>query len=369
MHQEMGSRFFNRNIRFGLSAEKSPNRALRRALGRIVLQEEDPPSVFTFNHNGVALSAEHLEFEDGTCTITEPRVLNGAQTVTSLAKFMEENQDNPALTKNRARLETIRVLAKVITSGGSDFTGFEDFVVKVTVSNNRQNPVEPWHLRASDRIQLELQDKFQKDGLYYERQEGAFEALSDSDLDEMNLEYQSKAIQIKRLAQALLASQGEIDRMSRLTDVFENDKVYQQTFRDSYLTSDTRRIVLAYKIHFRLNRIVREIVEKGAQKYAFLHRARNLVWALLIQALLNDDKRDKYLEKFGGTLVMEADYNELLRTLASTRARFLIAEAISDPRSKELLAAQNYGFLRTKAVFGRCMDVAWDKYKWKKLPL
>src|SRR5262249_20785297 len=162
------------------------------------------------------------------------------------------------------------------------------FIVKVTVCNNRQNPVEPWHLRASDRIQLELQDKFQKDGLYYERQEGAFEALSDSDLDDLDIEYQSKAIQIKRLAQTFLASQGEIDRISRLTEVFENDKSYQQTFRDTYLTSDTRRIVVAYKIHFRLNRIVREIVEKGAQKYAFLHRARNLVWALLIQAVLND---------------------------------------------------------------------------------
>jgi hypothetical protein len=365
MYREMGSRFFNRNIRFGLSAEKSPNRALRQAFGRIVLQGQDPPSVFAFNHNGVALSAERVEFEDGYCRITEPRVLNGAQTITSLAKFIEDNQENPGLAENRPRLEAIRVLAKVITGTDGDF---DDFIVKVTVCNNRQNPVEPWHLRASDRIQLELQDKFQKDGLYYERQEGAFEALSDSDLDDLDIE-KSKAIQIKRLAQTFLASQGEIDRMSRLTDVFENDKNYEQTFLERYLTSDTRRIVLAYKIHFRLNRIVREIVEKGAQKYAFLHRARNLVWALLIQALLNDDKRDRYLENFGTGLVMEADYNELLRNLASTRARFLIGEAIADDRSKALLAEQNYGFLRTKAVFNRCMDVAWDKYKWKKLPL
>lgn len=366
MYKEMGSRFFNRNIRFGLSAEKSPNRALRHAFGRIVLQGEDPPSVFAFNHNGVALSAERIEFEDGKCTITEPRVLNGAQTITSLAKFMDDNQENPGLAENRARLESIRVLAKVITGGDGDF---DDFIVKVTVCNNRQNPVEPWHLRASDRIQLELQDKFQKDGLYYERQEGAFEALSDADLDDLNLEYQSKAIQIKRLAQTLLASQGEIDRMSRLTDVFENDKIYEQTFRNTYLTSDSRRIVLAYKMHFRLNRIVKEIVGKGAQKYAFLHRARNLVWALLIQAVLNHDKREQYLETFGTGLVMEADYNEILRGLASTRARFLIAEATADPRSKDLLSAENYGFLRTKAIFNRCMDVAWDKYHWKKLSL
>jgi hypothetical protein len=26
-------------------------------------------------------------------------------------------------------------------------------------------------------------------------------------------------------------------------------------------------------------------------------------------------------------------------------------------------------FLRTKSMFNRCMDVAWDKYSWKKLLL
>lgn len=364
MHREMGPRLFDRNIRFGLGEDKSPNRALRQALMRIVIQEQDPPSVFTFNHNGVTLAAKRLEFENGICTITEPRILNGAQTISSLAHFLEMNKDHPALETNRTLLEKVRVLAKFIGNAT------DDFVVGVTVCNNRQNPVEPWHLRASDRIQLELQDKFKDDlGIYYERQEGSFEALSDEDLEEMEIQAQSKAIQIRKLAQTLLASQGEIDKMSRLTDVFENEKTYDGTFRQSYLTSDARRIVLAYKIQFRLRNIVREIVEKGASKYGFLHRARNLVWALLIQGILNDPKRNVLLESFGGTLVMETDYVEILRRLASTRVRFLINQAISDDRSRELLAAENYGFLRTKAIFGRAMDAAWEKWEWKKMSL
>jgi hypothetical protein len=218
-------------------------------------------------------------------------------------------------------------------------------------------------------LQLGLQDKFRDAGLYYERQEGSFEALSDEDLEEMDLEAQSKAIQIRKLAQTFLASQGEIDKMSRLTDVFESDKAYSEAFRESYLNSDCRRIVLAYKIQFRLRNIVREIVEKGASKYAFLHRARNLVWALLIQGVLNDQKRDWHLEAYGASLTMEADYTELLRKLASTRVRLAIADAIGDERSRALLAAENYGFLRTRAVFLRCMEAASDRWQWKKLPL
>jgi hypothetical protein len=59
----------------------------------------------------------------------------------------------------------------------------DDFVTRVTINNNRQNPVEPWNLRANDTIQLELQDKFADElKLYYERQENAFDQLSVDDL-------------------------------------------------------------------------------------------------------------------------------------------------------------------------------------------
>jgi hypothetical protein len=49
-------------------------------LARIILKQEDPASVFVFNHNGVTLAAEKVQFEEGRCTITEPRILNGADT-------------------------------------------------------------------------------------------------------------------------------------------------------------------------------------------------------------------------------------------------------------------------------------------------
>jgi hypothetical protein len=364
MHKEMGSRLFSRNIRFGLSPEKSPNRAIRQALARIVLQEGDPASVFVFNHNGITLAAEKVHFENGRCAITEPRILNGAQTITSLAKFLEDHQDHPALEANKARLNEIRVLAKIIAHAS------EDFIVNVTVCNNRQNPVEPWHLRASDKIQLQLQDKFADDlGIFYERAEGAFKALTDAELEELELELQSKAVTIKRLAQTFLASQGELDKMSRLPDVFENENVYTQTFREGYLRSDTRRIVLAYKIHFHLRRIVQEIVDRGPTKYEYLVRARNLVWALLIQALLNDDHLSQWLEDYGQTLVMEANYSNILKGLAAGKVRSIVKDGLSDDRSRQMLAEEKYSILRTKATYQRCMEAAYDKYGWTKRPL
>ena len=66
----------------GLSPDRPANKHLRTAL-KDILEGKSPPDEFIFNHNGVTLSAENIEFIDGRAILTEPRVLNGAQTVTS----------------------------------------------------------------------------------------------------------------------------------------------------------------------------------------------------------------------------------------------------------------------------------------------
>jgi hypothetical protein len=362
MYVEMRQRLFEKNIRAGLADEKPVNRAIRAALGR-VLQGQADANEFVFNHNGITMFAERVEMNGDLATVTEPRILNGAQTVTSVAKFFEENEGNRALAENRQRLGAIRVLVKLVSQCD------ENFVTAVTINTNRQNPVDPANLRASDRMQLELQDKFRDElQIFYERQENSFEALLDSDLEDLGIEH-NRAIKIKPLAQTFLAAQGEIDRMSRLPDVFEQEQTYRTTFKDSYLATDARRILVAYKIHFRLNRIIREIVEKGAAKYAYLNRARNLVWGLLIQGILNDPRLNNVLESYGTTLVAEADFSEVLMTIASTKVRFIIKDAFHEERYQTMLADEKYSFLRTKAAYTKCMQTAYEKYEWKKQSL
>jgi hypothetical protein len=188
-------------------------------------------------------------------------------------------------------------------------------------------------------------------------------------MDEMDL-LQGKAIEIKRLAQTFLAAQGEVDKISSLPRVFDSDDIYKQTFRDSYLNSDVRRIILAYKIQFNLNRIVQEIQEKGSQKNSeYFHRARNLVWALLVQAVLNSADLQRLLDAFGQSPVMEADYKELLKSLAAHKVRLLLLDVARVEDNKREIAGGNFGFLRTKVTYKRCTDAAYERYGWKKLSL
>lgn len=365
IYKSLGLRFLDRNIRFGLSSDNTPNIKIREALSDIVLKNKAKPDVFVFNHNGVTLAAEELTVEDGHAIIKVPRLLNGAQTVTSVDKFLTDNEGNPALEGNAATLESIRVLAKIVVDDSSSV-----FVTNVTICNNRQNPVEPWNLRANDPFQCDLHDKLREEaGVFYSRQENAFRNYSFEDLEEMGVET-SRDVRIRPLAQTFLAVQGEITRMSKLPEVFENQKWYEDTFRDSYLHCDARKIVLAYKVFLVLRDPLQRLIDRCGQKLAqAIGKARNLVWALLIQAVLNDPKLPQILEEYGSSLRKEVAFREYLRTLASSRLFPIVKEVLGRDEYKERLSKERYDFLRSKEVFNQCKDVAADKFSWLKKSL
>ena len=297
MHRDLGQRFFDSNIRYGLGEGEAVNRAISNALKQIILDQTESPEVFAFNHNGITLYAEKVDKLDDLCRLRAPRLLNGAQTVTTVAGFREKNKDNPKLESGKAAFESIRVLCRIITDAD------QKFVTGVTVNNNRQNPVEPWNLHANDLIQLELQDKFRSDiGLYYERQENAFDQLSPEDLDEYGIREDARAVQMLKLTQTFLLTDGWISRLSDMRRIFEDDKTYDQVFRHGRLKADSRHILLCYKIQFNLRKFTQEIEQKGQNKYAFIHRSRNLLWALLCQGLLNHDDLEELAEQHGTTM-------------------------------------------------------------------
>lgn len=358
MFVDMKQRLFEKNIRAGLSDDLAPNQAIKKSLKDIVINKKVSPEYFTFHHNGVTLFAEKLDGENGTTKIVEPRVLNGAQTITTLSRFIEDIQKHPNYAEYEMTLKQIEVIGKIITNCS------QEFVTQVTISNNKQNPVESWNLRANDLIQLEFEDKFREDGIFYERQENSFANLRDSDLEELGIEHH-KELKIKKLAQTFLAIQGEIDKISEIGKVFETDSLYEKTFQPAFLKSDTRKIILAYKIQFRLNAIIREIESRGENKYFFVKYARNLVWALTIQGLLNDNYIDDWLENYGNSLSVEADFNSIVKDIGSKKIRIILSELIKQKKYKDYVENGKFSFLKTRVSFIDCMTIANKRYGWE----
>jgi len=364
MHRDLGQRFFDSNIRYGLGEDQAVNRAISNTLKQIVLDQTEVAAVFAFNHNGITLYAERVEMIGDLCRLRAPRLLNGAQTVTTVAGFLAKNKDNPKLEEGKAAFEAIRVLCKVITDAD------QKFVTRVTVNNNRQNPVEPWNLHANDLIQLELQDKFRSDlEIYYERQKNAFAQLSTEDLDQYGIKEHSRSIQMLKLTQIYLLTDGFISRLSDMRRIFEDDRAYAQVFRSGRLKADSRHVLVCYKIQFNLPKYSQEIVQKGQNKYAFVSRARILLWALLCQGVLNHDDLETFAEKHGKEMSVAVEYKEHIAWIATTRVRLLLSELMNDPDYSEKVAEENLSFLRTDRAFDKCMDIAHKKWRWvnKKL--
>jgi hypothetical protein len=365
IYQSMGVRFFDRNIRAGLSEMQAPNRAIKKTLKDLVIHELGDPDSFVFNHNGITVAVEAIRHVgEGKLVLTEPRLLNGAQTITTFNRFISDHADHPSFKKNRLRLEKIRVLAKILVDAS------DEFVANVTICNNRQNPVSPLNLRANDRTQMDYQDKFREDlGLYYERQENAFHGLTYEDLEVQGYSSSSKAVELKRLALTLLALQGQVDKMSRLPEVFESEKSYKDTFRDSYLRSDFRRIILLYKIQYRINLLLKKVCAPSntmkPDECVYLRKTKNLLWSLLCQAVLNDRHLDQMLERYGTSLNMETGYQEFLADLVDKKVRRLIHKAL-EPHHEKLRWAEDLSIIRNKSTYDDCLSMASSKYAWQK---
>jgi hypothetical protein len=180
---------------------------------------------------------------------------------------------------------------------------------------------------------------------------------------------QTKEIKIKKLAQTLLAYQGEIDKISNVKTVFETDSIYNRTFKQEYIRCDVRKIVIGYKIQFRLNKIIEEIISKGENKYNWVKSGRNLIWSLMIQALLNHEQRDEYLNDYGKTISIDSNLNVLLKEIASKKIRFILSDLINLKSYNAYIQEDKYNFLKTKAAFQDCMTIAKKRYGWDRIQL
>lgn len=360
IHKAIGSKFFDRNVRYGLGEGKSVNRAVIKTLQAIVIEQSQDASTFAFNHNGVTIFADNVDVESEKIILHSPRMLNGAQTVTTFAEFLSSNKDNASIEINRDRIDSILVLCKII------FGANDEFASAVTINNNRQNPVEPWNLHANDLIQLQLQDKFSDElNIYYERQENAFNQLSPEELEELGIKSDTKTIQMLKLCQTFVVTDGNISRISQMRRIFEDDKVYKQVFNKERLQAISTNILLCYKVERKLRRCMDEIANKG-EKYHVAYRARLLVWAMMCQGILNDANLNDLADSEGRSLVLSAKYSDYLLKLSSTKVAFVLADLVKDPEFKGKIADDQFGFLRTDGAFEKAMILAFNKYGWVK---
>jgi len=104
-----------------------------------------------------------------------------------------------------------------------------------------------------------------------------------------------------------------------------------------------------------------------AQKYqAAVPKARNLTWALLVQAILNDKKFPAYLDDYGSSLVKQSMFGDILKQHTGNRVVPLLRDILGSSAYKDKVTQEKYDFLRTSEAFKKAMVLAADKYGWVK---
>lgn len=398
MYSDLGERFFEKNLRSGLDEGEMTNIQIRNSL-RTILEGKEDARNFTLYHNGITLTAQILQINGpSSVRMVEPRLLNGAQTVKIIKQFVDEETDRQKRVSQRGRkkqaskqaagrdaatiddnsrllatasdsapalqgmLEQTKVMARIIQS--SD----DSFLQRVTINNNRQNPIMPWNLRANDILQIGLEEIFAKHGIYYERRENAYKNIMEEDI-EGSMDAEKGVIEIRKFAQTLLAARGQVDRISEMKEVFESESWYKDAFKQSFAEIDTRKLVLLYKVQYRLQSVIREIRSQGADKYGYAPKAKNLIWCLTIQGLLNDGRLDKLVDTYGNSTGVEAGFTELVKKMASSKIRFILSDTFDTKKYRDQMSEGKFSFLKSKAALADCMKSAHSRFGWDRKTL
>jgi hypothetical protein len=165
---------------------------------------------FWWMNNGVTILASRATLNGDTVTIENPQIVNGLQTSTQIARYFET-----------AEGEDLRnVMVKIVSS---EIEETRDKIIKAT---NSQNAIQPATLRATDKVQRDIEETLKSFGLYYDRRKNYYKNEGKP---------AEKIISIPLMAQAVMTIiLGRPDAArARPSSLIKDNSVYSQVFSES----------------------------------------------------------------------------------------------------------------------------------------
>ncbi len=144
-------RLFNLNIRSWLGRN-----AVNKAMEETIKNE---PEHFFYYNNGITGICESFDLSDDESYLTcnKLQIINGAQTVTTIAKC-----------QNDANLSKVKVLFRIISAG--KYGKSNHLCEEIVTNNNNQTIIQVSDFRSNDNIQIQIERKFKDCKLKYRLQ-------------------------------------------------------------------------------------------------------------------------------------------------------------------------------------------------------
>lgn len=345
---------FAKNVRYYIKSKKNtetgPAAKMKETLKEICIQSSPQvkPDTFAFYHNGVTIYSKEVRPGGTGIEVKNPYVLNGCQTIKNAYFFRTDPKLRAKI--NPAAWQEIKIPIRIVS------TKNDRLVNLITINNNRQNAISYDALRANDPVQIDLESRFTKAKIIYERQQGAFATLIDTHpemLDEVYTNTYGTRVNIVELARTICAAAGELSLSLSPSHIFESDSAYERVFSNKRLRSIS---LLAFLQN--LHDVIPVILKKdyglkGAGNGWSATRLTYHTIALLINYFESNEDM-KVIKKYGGQLwgrnkEFRADISKLLdnyhsKILRVLKEKFLVLESPKNELLREIYkeAAQDY---------------------------
>jgi len=251
------ARLVARNIRYDLGGR------IKRSIKSTY---ENHPHDFWYLHNGLTIVCDDFTEKQQVATLVNPSVINGAQTLYALSS--SSNRKSEAL-----------VATRVIVRGDERAKPIEDdeWLQNVIRGVNTQNRVRADDFRSNGPEQIELQNRFRDQKVFYERKRGEWlEFRNDPRFRSFD------RLSLRVLGQILATvseenGQGVLAVKRGIEDIFE-EKLYRRLFPSrAKVSRQFKRVYLAYRIYKMLDRFgYLTTKERRKQRHAFW----NSLWIL-----------------------------------------------------------------------------------------
>jgi len=314
---------FSKNVRYFLRSKKAkegPYGRIRESLKNICVLPADvatAPEVFAFYHNGITLFARDVRVntQNGTTEVRDPYVLNGCQTIKTGYYFLNDKQFRDKI--DESRWKRISVPLRIIT------TTSEELIHAITIANNRQNQISAAALRANNAIQVDLADQFKRRGIFYQRQEGAFEELEETNPAILEEDYKKTYgwyVDIEELARCLAATAGEFDFAHSPSHIFEYEAAYKRCFSEKRLRS-IGLLTFLQNLHVMLPLVLKKDLGLEAEgKGPKPARITFYAMCLLMRYFAKDKEEHSFVQKYSGA--MWGKDNEFRQSIAKRLGPF-----------------------------------------------
>ncbi|MDB5073532.1 MAG: hypothetical protein JWM87_4643 [Candidatus Eremiobacteraeota bacterium] len=169
---------------------------------------------FWWLNNGITMLSAKTDSRIGSVTVENPQIVNGMQTSSEIYKYFA---GAPAAVEGESR----HVLIKIITIP-EESAALRDRIIRAT---NSQNKVSDITLRATDKVQRDIEDHFLSKNLYYDRRRNFYRNHGKPRKQIVTMQFLAQSIS------AVILGQPHVSR-GRPSAITKNDEQYNQIFSE-----------------------------------------------------------------------------------------------------------------------------------------